>query len=67
MTVRSIPNLYVRFLFDRNSHNQYVDRVSPLHSFKFIAEVQHKLGNRKEQVKPLLLRVECDVSVQPTY
>ncbi|ETO05963.1 prolyl endopeptidase [Reticulomyxa filosa] len=37
------------------------DRVVPLHSFKFIAELQHKLGNKdrkKTQTNPLLIRIE---------
>ncbi|KPM04121.1 prolyl endopeptidase-like protein 2 [Sarcoptes scabiei] len=33
------------------------DRVVPLHSFKFIAELQHKLGSRLSNI-PLMLRVD---------
>eukprot|EP01117_Protostelium_nocturnum_P011051 TRINITY_DN4008_c0_g1_i1.p1 TRINITY_DN4008_c0_g1~~TRINITY_DN4008_c0_g1_i1.p1 ORF type:complete len:503 (+),score=147.31 TRINITY_DN4008_c0_g1_i1:970-2478(+) len=36
------------------------DRAVPLHSFKYIAEVQHKLGNEPYQGNPLLIRVEED-------
>ncbi|XP_074603193.1 prolyl endopeptidase-like isoform X2 [Brevipalpus obovatus] len=35
------------------------DRVSPLHSLKYAAELQHTLGKIVE--RPLLLRVECQV------
>jgi len=35
------------------------DRVSPLHSFKFVAELQHRLGGVKGQENPLLIRIEC--------
>ncbi|KAH3757997.1 prolyl oligopeptidase [Pelomyxa schiedti] len=34
------------------------DRVVPLHSFKFIAELQSKLGNKPFQTKPLLIRID---------
>lgn len=37
----------------------YDDRVSPLHSFKFVAELQHRLGSNKKQKNPLLIRIEC--------
>ena len=33
------------------------DRVSPLHSFKFVAELQNRLGGK--QKNPLLIRIEC--------
>jgi len=34
------------------------DRVSPLHSFKFVAELQHRLGGNDKQTNPLLIRIE---------
>lgn len=34
------------------------DRVPPLHSYKFIAALQDKIGSLPYQTKPLLLRVE---------
>jgi hypothetical protein len=34
------------------------DRVVPLHSYKFIAEIQHRLGKLPEQKNPLLIRVD---------
>ena len=34
------------------------DRVSPLHTFKFTAEVQHKIGASEKQTSPLLCRIE---------
>lgn len=34
------------------------DRVSPLHTFKFVAEVQHTIGAMSEQKQPLLCRIE---------
>ena len=30
----------------------------PLHSLKFIAELQHQLGDKANQTNPLLIRVE---------
>jgi prolyl oligopeptidase len=34
------------------------DRVSPLHSFKYISAVQHQLGKESFQTAPLLIRIE---------
>ena len=34
------------------------DRVVPLHSFKFISELQHKLGSVSQQKNPLLIRID---------
>ncbi|KAK8748757.1 hypothetical protein OTU49_015978 [Cherax quadricarinatus] len=34
------------------------DRVVPLHSFKFISELQYKLGDHPAQTNPLLIRIE---------
>ena len=34
------------------------DRVVPLHSFKFIAQVQHALGKVLPGTNPLLIRIE---------
>jgi len=36
------------------------DRVVPLHSFKFVAEMQHKLGASHYQRTPLLIRIEVN-------
>jgi prolyl oligopeptidase len=46
---------YPALLLTTGDHD---DRVSPLHSYKFIAEVQHKLGTDPRQSKPLLIRIE---------
>ena len=34
------------------------DRVVPLHSYKLIAEMQHRLGAAEGQTNPLLIRIE---------
>jgi len=34
------------------------DRVSPLHSFKYIATLQNELARESYQKKPLLIRIE---------
>ncbi|XP_033100702.1 prolyl endopeptidase-like isoform X4 [Anneissia japonica] len=36
------------------------DRVSPLHSLKFIAELQETMRNVKKQTKPLLIRIDTE-------
>ena len=36
------------------------DRVVPLHSFKFISEIQHVLGDDPKQKNPLLIRIDTE-------
>ncbi|XP_031336251.1 prolyl endopeptidase [Photinus pyralis] len=36
------------------------DRVVPLHSYKFIAELQYKVGQSYDQTKPLLIRIDTN-------
>ena len=36
------------------------DRVSPLHSLKYIAQLQHEIGEDQSQTKPLMVRVETE-------
>ncbi|XP_031844678.1 prolyl endopeptidase isoform X2 [Nomia melanderi] len=36
------------------------DRVVPLHSLKFIATLQHTLGNLPQQTNPLLIRIDTN-------
>ena len=36
------------------------DRVSPLHSYKLISTLQHKLGNKPFQTNPLMIRIETN-------
>ncbi|CAG7728498.1 unnamed protein product [Allacma fusca] len=36
------------------------DRVVPSHSYKYIAQLQHIIGNHNSQTKPLLLRVNIN-------
>jgi len=34
------------------------DRVVPLHSYKFISQLQYMLGTEDYQIKPLMIRIE---------
>merc|ERR1712048_1400651 len=58
--VHNVPDLpdgvsYPSFLAMTADHD---DRVVPLHSFKFCAELQHKLGARNPN--PLMIRIDVD-------
>lgn len=39
------------------------DRVVPLHSFKYIAELQHRRGKSSDQTRPLIIRIETKVCI----
>lgn len=58
--LHNIPELpedvqYPNFLALTADHD---DRVVPLHTFKFMSELQHKLGGRGSQKRPLMTRIE---------
>ena len=54
--LHNIPSdvIYPSTLLTTGDHD---DRVVPLHSYKFISELQHKLGKVPDQ-NPLLIRIE---------
>lgn len=54
--VKNLPNGgYPAVLLTTGDHD---DRVVPLHSYKLIAELQHKLGNSPNQTNPLIIRID---------
>ncbi|KAJ0392599.1 hypothetical protein P43SY_007473 [Pythium insidiosum] len=54
--VKSLPNGgFPAVLLTTGDHD---DRVVPLHSYKLIAELQHRLGNAPFQKNPLLIRID---------
>jgi len=54
-TVRADGTPYPALLLTTADHD---DRVVPLHSYKYINEVQHALGKNPRQTAPLLIRIE---------
>lgn len=49
----------VCLLFCLLSTGDHDDRVCPLHSYKYAAELQHTIGSRPGE-KPLLIRIDMD-------
>lgn len=63
----STQNQYPATLIQSCDHD---DRVSPLHSYKFTATLQHAVQGNKYQKKPILMRILKDAgheSGKPTY
>ncbi|KAI6647123.1 Prolyl endopeptidase-like [Oopsacas minuta] len=52
---RTMPLQYPSMLLTTGDHD---DRVSPLHSLKFYAELNHKLRSLPQQKNPILIRIE---------